>query len=176
MLPGQSTERRITARELRYAWSDIVRGLIAGQVFILYHDEAPLARLRPVRRASSPSERPASVPSLPALELVHLFGHRDLSRMLGLTEPTMSIQCQQGQFSVKVLERLAFLSRQVNTLMTFMPSSQIPTWFRRSRSELKGLSIIDHLAVPWDEQDRQATLVQVLIERARFSATPMPEL
>ncbi|UQN08443.1 hypothetical protein [Deinococcus sp. QL22] len=175
MSPGSSTERRITARELRYAWSDIVRELIAGQVFILYHDKAPLARLRPVRRASSPSEHTAHTPPLPAIELVRLFDHQDLSRMLGITESTWSVQFQQGQFSVKVLERLAFLSRQVSTLRTFMPSSQVLTWFRRSQSELKGLSIIDHLAVPWDTQDHQATLVQVLVERARFDATPMPE-
>lgn len=168
-------ERRITVRDLRYVWPDIVRQLIAGQIFVVYHDKAPLARLLPFRRTRSSTERPAPILFSPASDLAQLFGHQDLARMVGITESTWSAQFQQGQFSVKVLERLTFLATQVNTLKTFLLPTQLRAWFQRSRSELKGWNVIDHLAAPWDKGDRHATLVETLVESALYSATPMPD-
>jgi antitoxin (DNA-binding transcriptional repressor) of toxin-antitoxin stability system len=172
MSTAPAFERSVTSRDLKHSWSDIVHDLRAGQKFTVYHDNQPLAHLHPLASAILYKQDTDSKPFLLYSPLILLFGHVDLARMLGLTEPTWRAQLSTGELSTPVTGRLRLLLSWTEILSTFLPPPQLRRWFRRARKELNGQSVIDHLAFPWTQGDARVAPVQTLVEGALYDATP----
>jgi antitoxin (DNA-binding transcriptional repressor) of toxin-antitoxin stability system len=172
MSTASAFERSVTSRDLKHSWSDIVHDLRAGQKFTVYHDDQPLAHLHPLPSALLHKQDTDLKPFLLYSPLILLFGHVDLARMLGLTEPTWRAQLSTGEISTPVTGRLRLLVSWLETLRTFLPPFQLRRWFRRARRELNGQSAIDHLSFPWTQGDARAALIQALVESALYDAAP----
>ena len=172
MSTAPASERSVTSRDLKHSWSDIVHDLRTGQKFTVYHDDRPLAHLHPLPSALLHKQDTDSKLFLLYSPLILLFGHVDLARLLGITEPTWRARLSTGELSASVTGRLRLLLFWVDTLSTFLPPPQLRRWFQRAHRALNGQSVIDHLSFPWTQGDARAASVQTLVEGALYDATP----
>lgn len=156
-------ERLLTSRDLRFSWRILVKELQLGHSFVLQHGGLPLARLLPLLSSLpiAPPSDPLGAPLIAELSLT--VGTADLAAMAGLTEASFTELGQQRQLPPAVVARLKVLEGMMAQLTTCLASTQISQWFHLPRKELRGRSVISHLAFPWNEGEPSVRLVHQLV-------------